>query len=304
MGKKIALVLVLIVSLMATVWRYKVFGLIAMGPVAKTPSAVAPQDSPSDTIVVFNLRPQGDKDAVLYSIGFARALSDWFYSAPKSLVQQPSWRELSAQYLRLNSGPGDSLSDDLAMRAGERLGVRYAVAGDLKLDGDGVSITLRLLDVTADDGKSLVKTAHRSGSLSDLPAMQVALGREILQAMKPPRGASQFPNKPVFRKPETLVLYAKSYRNKNLDEAERLRWQMCESEGDSLFATLRTLEFYVYGPQSWREIRDDDKLRGLLTRVRDDAPRQRVCRCAAGAVVPQSVRIQQGAGHPGVGGES
>ena len=222
-----------------------------------------PEIAPADTLAVFNFRPKGDADARLYAVGFARALADRLYCAPTCLTQQPGANAIADHLYARKHPPEDPISDELAKAAGKSLGVRYVITGDLQLRGDELTISASLLDVSTSAQKPPMKV---SGKLSDLPAMQVALVSQIVGAMKlqPSPAEEKEVRRANFSTPKTLALYARSSLTEDVKEAARYRWQAMEADPRSLFAAIRLLEYYVYGPATCVDIRNEKRLPEFL----------------------------------------
>ena len=271
MDKKLVVALAVVVALIilaglaAAVWLAVSLVWIPYHRSANMPPPAVPGEPPTDTAVVFNFQPHGDADAKLYAMGFPRALSDRLVCAPKSLVQQPSSQDFTDHMYSVRAKPGQPIPDGLARDLAVRMGVRYAIVGDLDLHGDQVAVTLRVLDASSESSKP-VATMSRSGRLSDLPQMQVSLAGSFLKAIKLSKAADQA--RPNFSNPKTLTLYARSCLVDSAKEAEELRWQAWENERESLFPALRLLEFYAYGPASCGEILRTPRLNEVIATAR------------------------------------
>lgn len=229
------------------------------GATAKPPPA--PHFTPpANSLVVFDFRSSGDPDARPYAIGFARALGDRLYCAPTCITHQPTTPAIQEK-LELAKHPWkDPIPDELAVKVGKRMGVRYVLTGDFKLAGDRVEITSHLIDITAHSPKPRI--LRKSGSLADLPDCEVSLANDVGEALK--LDARFQPN---FSNPKSLLLYGESAISKEYRTIESLRWQAVKGDPDSSFAAIRVLSFYVYGPACGIDIIGDKKLNAFV----DDA---------------------------------
>lgn len=229
------------------------------GATAKSPPA--PHFTPpANSLVVFNFRWSGDDNARPYAIGFARALGDRLYCAPTCLTHQPTTPAVEEKLELAKHLWKDPIADELAIKVGKRLGVRYVLTGDLKLTGDQVEITSHLLDVTTPSPKPRI--LRKSGSLADLPQCQVSFANDVGEALK--LDARFQPN---FSQPKSLLLYGKSASTSDYKTIESLRWQAVEGDPDSSFAAVRLLSFYVYGPACGIDLIGSKKLNAFM----DDA---------------------------------
>ena len=219
-----------------------------------------PSTPPANSLVVFNFRWAGDRDAKPYAIGFARALGDRLYCAPTSLTNQPTTVAVEEK-LDLAKHPGkDPILDELAVKIGKILGVRYVLTGDFKLTGDQVQITSHLLDVTAPSPKP--RTLSKSASLADLPQCQVSFANDVGQALNL---HARF--EPNFSSPKTLLLYGKSAVSSDYNTIESLRWQAVKDDPSSSFPVIRLLSFYVFGPACGIDIIGNKKLNAFMDEV-------------------------------------
>lgn len=222
-----------------------------------------PKTPPDNTLAVFYFRPKGDTDAKLYSGAFARALSDRLYCAPDYQISQPTAMAIEEQLNALKHSWRDAITDDIAKRAGGRLGARYVITGDFQLHGRNADVSVYMSDLTKASSKPFA--LKQSGELSDLPQMQTAMVSDIVRAMNkdPKKALSGSYGKPNFTKPSTLLLYGQSLYSKDAKQAMAYRWQDVRDDPDSLFATLRVLGTYVYGSAPCTTIRSDSRLQAL-----------------------------------------
>jgi len=224
-----------------------------------------PTDPPANTLVVFDFRGSGDAESKYYAVGFARALADRLYCAPTCITNQPTTPAVEGK-LELAKHPWkDPIPDQLAVKIGKTLGVRWVLTGDFKLTGDQVEITSHLLDVTAPSPKPQVLS--KSGYLPDLPGCQVKLAGDIAKALN--LNARFRPN---FSKPKALLFYGKSMLAKDWDSCRAYRWKAVEADPRSSFAAIRLLWMYACGNWSCTEIAANKKLTALLAETARQFP--------------------------------
>lgn len=235
-------------------------------PLQTTRTIKVPKTPPANSLAVFCFRPNGDAEAKLYAIGFARALADRLHCAPTCVTLQPS-AEAAGQALWMpDHKVVDFVPDKAARAAASDLGVRYYLTGDVQVTGGNVSITAYLFDRSNESRKPVLKV---SGKPSDLPSMQVALVDQIVKAMDlRPRGdQTRELATPNFTKADTLKAYAESYQSEDLKKVEGLRWRMVNDDPSSSFAVLRLLEFYVHGPAGCRDLLGNSRLTIFIGRA-------------------------------------
>ncbi|MCE5322752.1 tetratricopeptide repeat protein [bacterium] len=237
---------------------------VSMRHASKPIHVQVPKQKSTDTLAVFNFSGEGDSDAMLYSIGFARALADRLHCAPTCLTQQPSISQISA---RLCQDLGDSFavpSIEQAAKIGRSMGVRYAVTGQLKMSGNNVDIVMWACDTYKPSSKSEIKL---SGVISDIGNMQLQAVDKLLSVMKLKPTKQQFAElrKPNFTNPQILKVYANSFKEPDMKKKEAMRWQMVGMDPGSSFAVIRLLEYYYYSPSTAPQIKSNTRLQKLLS---------------------------------------
>ena len=105
-----------------------------------------PKESNKQTLAVFNLRPHGDANAKLYSIGFSRALADRLYCAPTGLTQQMTVNEISRQFGAMRLNMRKPIGDKDSIKCGKKMCVFWIVTGDMTLSGDHTKLTVNLIN--------------------------------------------------------------------------------------------------------------------------------------------------------------
>ena len=240
-----------------------------------------PKTPPADSLAVFNFAPKGDPDAKFYAIGFARALADRLYCAPKSVTEQVSANALQEQLCVRSLDISKPLSADAQDDIAKALGVRYAVTGLFELNSGNVSVTVKLRDRLS---HASPRTMSLTGRLADLPSMQAKLAKRIVEWIKlrPNRRVLRNLEVPNFTKPEALALYGQSVYSATNEEAKALRWQAVDRDPHALFPKIRRLEFYLYGPATYREIHAERRLPGYISRMcREHPDNSHLNTCAA-----------------------
>ena len=225
-----------------------------------------PKDACEKSLVVFNFRPHGSGDTKYYAIGFARALADRTYCAPHHVTQQMSVGEISGALCRAKIDPGTPISDDLALKLAKRMGVNYAITGDVTINGSTADISVCVMD-TRDPKQRCVSKI--SGDIAALPQLQTKAVQRIISAMEI-KGEYPELQRPNFTKSETLKLYGQSYLTNSAQQTEALRWKAVDSDPGASFAVIRLLEYCNFGPSCCADLRNDKRLAGLLKSCQRD----------------------------------
>lgn len=235
-------------------------GLLHLG--ADRPITI-PKNPPANSLMVFYLRPSGDADARYYAVGFARAVGHKLQCPHSSLTMQINPYAESRSLRAQRDKPEVPVSRETALKVSRTLGARYALTGDLQLTGDKITIAYQLLDTTA---PSQEKRFTASGRLAELPSMQVALAKQIVQAMnlKPDDEQSKALAQPTFSNPKTLALIGRGYITKDREQAAAYGWQALRADGDSLFAMESILGCYGHSGFRWKEIKRSKDLTILM----------------------------------------
>jgi|GEM_PF-2020758 len=264
----VLVVLITIAGLGVIIWAFQrnfIFhsgGRLGQGAV----NVAVPTQPPDNSVVVFSFRYGGDRDARLYSIGFARALADRLYCAPKCITQQYTITELSEMCANHGFNFRTPISDQKARELGKAFGARYVITGDMHVSSKNAAIIANLID-TMNASRAVPVRLH--GAIYDMPALQTQAVRSIIASMGLKLTSQQSAElaKPNFNKPETLLTYGKSFLSDNKTQVLALRWNALNNDPGSLFATVRLLEFYAFGPLTCPQIRQDTRLSALLARV-------------------------------------
>ena len=224
-----------------------------------------PKTRPPNSIIIFKFRPDGDPDAKFYGTGFATALGERMSCPHTSLILLRSTYEPT-------NGPEDrrrkraqQWSREAALRRGKRAGVRYILTGDALLTGDRISLSAELFDVTTGTRRADFKA---SGRLSELPSMQVSTAQQVVRAMglKPDSEQSKALGQPTFAKPDTVLLWGKSYFEED-DQARDLAWQAWQRDPGSELAAENVLACYTSGRDTYLDIRKDKRMSAFLESV-------------------------------------
>lgn len=224
-----------------------------------------PTDANNQTLAVFNFRSQGDADAKYYAIGFARALADRLYCAPTAVTQQVTMAEIGQQFGAAKMDARTSPRDDIAAKMGRKLAVAWVVTGDMGLSSGRSSLKLRLLNT----GSGKAAEYRAEGPLSDLPALQTKLAKQIVDGMglKPTEGQIAELARPNFSNPQILSLYGRALFENTDEKCEGLRWQALDSDPHSSFAALRLLEYYHHVDLPIPRMQANKKLQMLIGSV-------------------------------------